>query len=239
MKMWNLGETAITDLTKLPETGMGFQLVEAVIWGNVTPLLVLNSERAVDLSQVELVPGDDPAVILRNGLRVIEVLKSDVVQTVFAAPQPHSFRLLQTRIGPLSAAGAPLASVGVRTAMPSSLVKHLTLPADRVFYRYSAFNPDRRVDPVTGNFLAGTYAAPESEVAFVPTGFLAVGRFALPNILPASYRYEITAPARIAVDFGTVAPAYGQAGGGVEAYFANAVTNAKVPPNPVTILPDE
>ena len=28
----------------------------------------------------------------------------------------------------------------------------------------------RRVDPVTGSFLAGTYAAPESEVPFVPTG---------------------------------------------------------------------
>jgi hypothetical protein len=237
--MWNLGEMAITNLTELPETGMGFQLVESVIWGNVTPLLVFNSERAIDLSQIELVSGDDPAVILRNGLRVIEVLKSDVVQTVFAAPQPQNFRLLQTRIGPLSAAGAPVAGAGVRTALPSSLVKHVNLTASRVFYRYSAFNPDRRVDPVTGNFLAGTYAAPASEVPFVPTGFLAVGRFALPNILPASYRYEITAPAGTAVDFGTVAPAYGQAGGGVEACFANAVSNAKVPPTPVTSLPDE
>ena len=49
---------------------------------------------AVDLSQIELVPGDDPATILGNGLRVIEVLKSEVVLTVFAEPQPHDFRLL-------------------------------------------------------------------------------------------------------------------------------------------------
>lgn len=41
------------------------------------------------------------------------------------------------------------------------------------------------------------------------------------------------------VDFGTVAPAFGQAGGGVEAYFVNAVPNAMVPPAPVTKLPDE
>jgi hypothetical protein len=84
MKMWYLGESAITELTDLRETGMGFQLVEAMIWGKATPLLVFNSERAVDLSQIELLPGDDPATILRNGLRVIEVLKSDVVQTVIA-----------------------------------------------------------------------------------------------------------------------------------------------------------
>jgi hypothetical protein len=86
MKMWNLDETAIKDLAGLPETGMGFQLVEAMIWGIPTPLLVLNSERAIDLSEIGLLPGDDPAVILRNGLRVIETLKGDVVITMIAAP---------------------------------------------------------------------------------------------------------------------------------------------------------
>jgi hypothetical protein len=76
-------------------------------------------------------------------------------------------------------------------------------------------------------------------VAFVPTGFVAVGRFALPNNLPASYHYEIEAPAGTVVDFGTVAPAFGQAGSGVEAYFSTAVTNAKRPPTPVSKIPDE
>jgi hypothetical protein len=72
MKMWNLDGTAIKDLAALPETGMGFQLVEASSWGTLTALLVLNSERAIDLSDIGLLPGDDPALILRNGLRVIE-----------------------------------------------------------------------------------------------------------------------------------------------------------------------
>jgi hypothetical protein len=125
----------------------------------------------------------------------------------------------------------------LKAALPSSLVKHVSLSANRVFHRFSAFNPDRRVDSITGNFLPGTYAVPESEVPFVPTGFTAVGRFALPNNLPASHHYEIEAPAGTAVDFGTVAPAFGQAGGGVEAYFKNAVTNARVPP--ASRLPDE
>jgi hypothetical protein len=239
MKMWSLDESAVNSLKSLPETGMGFQLVEAVIWGNPTRLLVFNAERAVDLSTVELVPGDDPNDILRNGLRVIEAMKGGIVQTMVAAPGPRSFRLLQTRIGPLPATAGPVAGSDLCTALPSSLVKHDTLTKPRVFYRYSAFNPDRRVDPHTGSFLAGTYAAPASEVPFVPTGFVAVGRFALPNTLPASYRYEIEAPARTSVDFGTVAPAYGQAGGGVEAYFAKAATNAQVPPKPVIPLPDE
>jgi hypothetical protein len=72
----------------------------------------------------------------------------------------------------------------------------------------------------------------------VPTGFVAVGRFALPNNLPASYRYEIEAPGSTPVDFGTLAPAFGQAGGGVEAYFLKAVVNTQIPPTPVLKLPD-
>ena len=40
------------------------------------------------------------------------------------------------------------------------------------------------------------------------------------------------------VDFGTVAPAYGQAGGGVEAFFVKAVVNAQSPPQYLNI-PDE
>jgi hypothetical protein len=37
---------------------------------------------------------------------------------------------------------------------------------------------------------------------------------------------------------GTVAPAFGQAGGGVEAFFAAAVGNAQSPPV-VTVIPED
>jgi hypothetical protein len=239
MRMWNLSEDAIKSLTELPETGMGFQLVEAMLWGKKVRLLVLNSARAVDLEQVDLIPGDDPATILRNGMRVMDAMKLDVVETLFAAPQPHLFRLLNARIGRLPAQARAVAPAAPQTVMPSSLVKHVVLSAYRVFHRFSAFKPDRRVDPLTGSFVAGTYAAPESEVPFVPTGFVAVGRFALPNNFPASFHYEIEAPVGTAVDFGTVAPAFGQSGGGVEAYFSKAVINAKNPPTTVSNIPDE
>jgi len=238
MQLWNLENQEIEELRKLPETGMGFQFVEATIWGETKPLLILNSEVAVDLSQINLEPGDEPAVILRNGLRIMSELKSKPVATTFSVPKPHSFMLLESRVGSVPAPTRSAAGKPVFSALPSSLVKRVTLSGDRVFYRYSAFNPDRRVNS-NGDFLPGTYGAPESEVAFVPTGFLAVGRFALPNILPASFRYEITAPTGTSVDFGTVAPAYGQAGGGVEAYFAAGAKNQKSPPTAVQTLPDE
>lgn len=235
MRMYGLTPDGINALITLPETGMGFQIVEGLIWGATKPLLVFNSDRAVDLSQLGLEMSDDPSAVLRNGLRIVELLKSDVVETAIMSPAPRSFKLLNARIPIVRAA----LGVGPTTALPSSLVKHVTLATNRSFHRFSAYTPDRRIDPLTGSFVAGTYAAPESEVPFVPTGFAAVGRFALPVNLPASNRFEIEAPSGTSVDFGTVAPAFGQAGGGVEAYFVNAVTNAAVPPKIHPPLPDE
>jgi uncharacterized protein len=81
MQMWSLDEDAIRALTALPETGMGFQFVEGSLMGRIAPLLVFNSERAVDVSSIGLEPGDDPTTILRNGLKIVELLKSEIVQT--------------------------------------------------------------------------------------------------------------------------------------------------------------
>jgi hypothetical protein len=150
MKMWNLDQSAIKALNALPETGVGFQIVEAQIWGTPTPLLVLGGQQAIDLSKAELIPGDDPATVLRNGLRVIAALQGDMAITMIAAPGPRSFRVLQTRIGPLASGGAPAASSGVVAALPSSLVKHDTLKANRIFYRYSALQPGQTRRPEDG-----------------------------------------------------------------------------------------
>lgn len=235
MEKVNLGDQAIEALLKLPETGMGFQLVQASVLGQVRTLLVFGSVDAYDVTGLALEPGEDPATVLRNGLKIVEGLKDDlVVQTLFVAPQPSGFRLLHARI-PATATPAALPTI---TALPSSLVKKVTLLVDRKFHRFSAFKPDRRVTP-TGDFVPGTYAVPESELLFLPTGFAVVGRLALPSPLPASHHYEISAKGGTVVEFGTVAPAYGQAGGGVEAYFARGATNAVSPPATHVDLDDE
>ena len=136
MQMWNLNEGAIRSLVDLPETGMGFQLVEAVVLGMTKPLLVLNAEHAIDIAEIGLELGDDPSVILRNGLRIIDTMNSGIVQTMFAAPQPHSFKLLGSRISVPQIAN-PAAGGVLMVALPSSLVKHVSLPANRVFHRFS------------------------------------------------------------------------------------------------------
>jgi hypothetical protein len=46
--------------------------------------------------------------------------------------------------------------------------------------------------------------------------FAVVGRYALPNLLPATYRFDIAVAMGVPGLVGTVSPAFGQAGGGVE-----------------------
>lgn len=91
------------------------------------------------------------------------------------------------------------------------------------YYRFAAFYRDRRVD-ATG-FKPGTYATTYNDLHFVPSGFAAVGRYALPNPASAQYVFQIVTfdkPDLMA----TATPNYGQAGGGVEVYFRMGARNA-------------
>jgi hypothetical protein len=73
---------------------------------------------------------------------------------------------------------------------PSSIYGHPPLKAttlpETVIYRLEAYPTSRRIDRTT--IAQDTYAGPASEVPFAPTGFAAVARFALPNIMPACFR---------------------------------------------------
>lgn len=111
-----------------------------------------------------------------------------------------------------------------------------TCGGDQVFYRWEPFPSSRRVNQVTGAISPGTYTAPSSEAPFVASGFGAVGRFALPNLSPACWRWELRPPVGTAFRCGASVPLYGQSGGGVEAEFPTGFSNVGPIANPF-ILP--
>jgi hypothetical protein len=236
MIVWELGDEAVEALLTMPESGMGFQFVAGRVLGKPSTFLVLGSHRAYDLSDLAATADEPLTALLTSPARMFELLRNQPV-AVIGSPQPGSFSLFASRI--LAAVIPTVPASRISLVAGSSLVKNTTVTAKRRFHRYSAFCPDRRVNSVTGDLLPGTYVAPESEMPLVPTGFAAVGRFALPNTQPASYRYEVVAPLGTPVSFGTVAPAYGQAGGGVEAVFPGAVKNQLPAPVAPHHLSDE
>jgi hypothetical protein len=123
---------------------------------------------------------------------------------------------------------------------PSYIYGHLPFTgvtqAGDLYYRCEHWATSQRVRHATNDVTSGTYGFPASELPFVPTGFAAVGRYALPDLPPACRRYEITPPAGYRLHCGAAVPLYGQAGGGVEVMFPRRFINACLLPQP-TVLP--
>ena len=136
----------------------------------------------------------------------------------------------------------PLTPLPPAPGVSPSLHGHLpfgTRTSNRsIFYRWEAFpSPSRRIVLNQGKttILRDTYAAPASEAPFVPSGFAAVARFALPSLMPACFRYELQPVAGTFIECGASVPLYGQAGGGVEVRFPQLTTNRCAVADPVIL----
>lgn len=125
---------------------------------------------------------------------------------------------------------------------PSMIYGHLPFKVktnnQTMIYRWEAFPTSRRIlrNAVKdgGTIAVDTYAAPSSEVPFAMTGFAAVARFALPNLLPACFRWELQ-PNPCDLECGASVPLYGQSGGGVEVKFTALTTNRCPIADPVVL----
>lgn len=93
------------------------------------------------------------------------------------------------------------------------------------FLRFTFNTPDPRVNTSSGTVAPGTYCTPYRDGQKVTSGYEAVGRYALPVPLPYKHTLLLVPPAGTQVEIGTVVSAFGQGGGGVEAYFPNGFTN--------------
>jgi hypothetical protein len=120
MAFYNIGDSQAADLLELPETGMGFQLVDATFWGDRKRFLVLNASLALDLSGLGIDVSDDPAVLEQNEQRIIEELRRQG-RLFFAAPGPSNFRLTSTRVAPLQSTPGVRRTVGVTSSILTSL----------------------------------------------------------------------------------------------------------------------
>ena len=101
--------------------------------------------------------------------------------------------------------------------------------------RFTAYKTDRRITPKRG-LAPGTYATTAEDAKNVNTGTEAVERYALPNPQPAIYRNKIEPLKDTVYRKGTVQPAYGHKGGGVEVIFDNG-TGDNTADCVLTVLP--
>jgi hypothetical protein len=220
--MLRLTDRLSRDLLALPESGMGYQLVAATTKDDAT-------KRAVVYNAELLVFDDEP----RTGFS----LKSHTVllrEARSSEGEIKAVRMVARYVAPLA--------VHERTAAkskPSGPAAEAPVEATKsgeVFKRFSAYEDDRRVLP-DKSLRPGTYGTTEADAKNVHTGAEAVARYALPDPKPASYVVTVRPHAPTPIQSGTVAPAYGQPGGGVEVIFPNGTQPATV--SAPTKLPDQ
>ena len=195
---------------EMPELGMGyhFGMVQSSEGEGVEGVIVLNA---------------------RFALTSIEIRNADRFAAPPFAPErlvvpSNDVSLFKSSFGHLIANMSIYASRSVLHASPAF---PLLTNSSELLVRFSAFSGDRRVSP-DGSVLPGTYVTSERDAAFSPSGFAVVGRYAPPNMLPAVHRFDITVPARTAGLVGTVVPAFGQAGGGVEIELKDGAARGSV-----------
>ena len=186
-------------LRKRPESGMGYQ--EATINGK--QYLVLNATVALPIQQQNNAHGEDIQWLLENRQAVDEAL-------CFEETEKLHYALEQLGLHELKGELQNVANHGSYNSNSEP---------NEVFVRYSAFRRDFRIDPKNGFVRANTYVTTDTDAPLVPSGLAAVGRYALPNPAPALYKFTIKSPPRSSIHCGTVAPNFGQAGGGVEVLF--------------------
>ena len=113
-------------------------------------------------------------------------------------------------------------SLGLRAAAigsgPASDAPEEKAKSGEVFKRFVAYSTDIRLRS-DGSWTDATYATTEDDAKNVKTGSEAVKRYALPNKAPASHVWTGKPNKDTKIKRGTVQPAFGEPGGGVEVIF--------------------
>jgi hypothetical protein len=220
--MLRLTDSNTRALLAEPESGMGYQVVEATLSDNKT-------KRGVAFNAELLLFEEEPRRIMSSTpyLKLLESARS-------ASGEIKSLRVIARATVTTLSAREP-SGAAVQKAEPAKDGPKEKTKADEVFKRFSAYANDRRVAS-DGSLLAGTYATTEEDAKNVKTGKDAVARYALPNPAPASNVFTVRPNKDTDVQRGIVEPAFGQPGGGVEVIFTNG-TQPKTVTGP-TKIPD-
>jgi len=201
ISFYNIQDDRKSTFINSPESGMGFQLANVdndnyMFGGKTKQVIISNSDFILEFENFNNMP-----LILD-----LEKFRSDNVRY---------FQYSKLSIMLNSRYIIPRNQINSNQDYPPYV--YYTEPGEE-FIRLSAFKNDKRINE-DGSVVGGTYATTPNDMNVTPSGLAAVGRYALPNRLPARYVFKITPPPFTPVYFGTVTPNYGLCGGGVEVFF--------------------
>jgi len=208
-KLMMIDKSSMSELHTGPSAGMNFHIVE-------TPeglVAISQSGEAFPLFE------HNESYCLSDCLGGISIPEAKSAPQSMSMMKNHSGR--QAAMKALNHANIAPSFMGGAGASP--LIGTSTLENDTAFFRFISSDTDHRY--IDGNLTANTYVTTANDAVHVNSGFAVVARYALPLPLPANRRIEYKVPKGTKIQVGTVAPNFGQAGGGVE-IFLPEVTSA-------------
>ncbi|MBP1672995.1 MAG: hypothetical protein H6Q25_810 [Bacteroidetes bacterium] len=204
-----LKEFQVHELLNLPESGMGFQLIEASLsgYGFSHKYLVLNSQIIIE---------DNPQIFLeiksffQSGYQAMSALPEVEFKNINLVENLTNYRIKSY-------------SMNNGTGAIHQPIIHAN--GIELFTRLSAFENDRRIDFINKKILPGSFATTNDDFIFCKKNNInPIDRYALPNNEEIKWAFHFRPKNTDTLQKGIVEPAYNHNGGGVEAYFANGTS---------------
>ena len=196
------------DLLNQPETGMGYQIIEASKAGSYTreKFLVLNSEVVIEMDGYE---DDNVRKVINEGIFSIKANANYITLNAISVLNKNQFLNIVSEYK----------SENERGAIENPVVN---ANGEEIFVRLSAFDNDRRIDKINKCLRPGSFTTTmEDYLKCKATNDDPVERYALPNNDKIKFAFHIQPKKTDTLQKGTVQPANAKRGGGKEAYFAN------------------
>lgn len=205
---FKLSASQENSLLSLPETGMGYQIIEANTLGSYTRsrYLALNSEIIIDLNGYE---GDHVRKVINEGISKVKSMAIEKTLTNITVLNEKQFRNLISESKNENEKGAIENPV-------------VYASGDEIFVRLSAFDDDKRIDKINKCLRPGSFTTTMDDyLKCQASNDNPNERYALPNNDKIQYAFHIKPLKSDTLQRGIVQPANDRRGGGKEAYFAN------------------
>lgn len=205
MKRLQLDEQSLRAIETLPEAGMDYYIAsgDCYISAIEIPLIIRSNGTFIPF---------------KGGSEVYDL--GDLIEGTNFPDKDNSLTVKVTSLrSDVSLANCVNIPAGyVPTQGAHKLLGSITLGSPTNFFRYTSTpnDPKYTAGHTYGTIKKDTYLTSINDKQFANTGFGAVGRYAIPLPMPASHQHDYTLPAGTRLLVGTVAPSFGQAGGGVE-----------------------
>jgi hypothetical protein len=209
-------------LSSLPESGMGYQIVQAKEYfsNSAKEFVIYNSELAIDLNEnfsyeKELISKSSFKNILNSSKELyleessIKILnKTELSNLKYLIPVHKIYNKRHS--------GGKDAKLGPKE----------NANGKEVFVRISAYENDIRIDDINKKLKPGSYSTTEEDYKdCVNTKDDPIDRYALPNNEEIKWAFYIKPDLNDILQRGVVQAAFGHSGGGIEVYFENGTSN--------------